>query len=111
MGKELIYAELERQKIPQEKAVPQHRLGLIALYDSNSRAQTGLYKLRVAAEYRPFGEGAGRSVRGLPILWEPPSLSGLRGHQWAQPPEAIRGMALPRVSLVMCGVAVTDERV
>ena len=48
---ELIHAELESQKIPQEKAVPQLRLGLIALYDTNSRAQTGLYKLRVAAEY------------------------------------------------------------
>ena len=43
----------------------------------------------------PFGEGAGRSVRGLPILWEPPSPSDLRGHQWAQPPEAIRGRAAP----------------
>ena len=24
-------------------------------------------------------------MRGLPILWEPPSPSDLRGHQWAQP--------------------------
>ena len=28
----------------------------------------------------PFGAGAGRSVQGLPILWEPPSPGDLRGH-------------------------------
>ena len=28
-------------------------------------------------------------------MWEPPSPSDLRGHQWAQPPEAIRGRAAP----------------
>ena len=33
-----------------------------------------------------------RSVRGLPILWEPPSPDDLRAgtSEWAQPPEAIR---------------------
>ena len=29
------------------------------------------------------------------ILWEPPSPGDLRGHQWAQPPEAIQGRAAP----------------
>ena len=49
---EHVNAALENRKIPQDMAVPQHRLGLIALYDTNTRAQTGLYKLRVATKYR-----------------------------------------------------------
>ena len=57
------------------------------------------YSPGLARQPGPFGAGAGsgrtRSVRGLPILWEPPSLDELRGQQWMQSPQAIRGRAAP----------------
>ena len=34
----------------------------------------------------PFGVGGGRSKRGLPILWEPPSGGDMRGRLWMDSP-------------------------
>ena len=41
-----------------------------------------------------FRGGSGQECAGA-ILWEPPSPGDLRGHQWAQSPEEIRGRAAP----------------
>ena len=38
----------------------------------------------------PFGEGGGRSKRGLPILWEPPSGGDMRGRLWMSSPGGVR---------------------
>jgi hypothetical protein len=38
----------------------------------------------------PFGEGGGRSKRGLPILWEPPSGGDMRGRLWMTSPGGVR---------------------
>ena len=37
----------------------------------------------------PFGEGGGRSKRGLPILWEPPSGGDMRGRLWMSSPGGV----------------------
>ena len=55
----------------------------------------------------PFGAGAGRSVRGLPILWEPPGEEELRGRRWEESPSAVRAAA---GSGTKRGSALADER-
>ena len=48
---------------------------------------------------RERGRGAGRSARGLPIVWESPgveSLDELRGSLWAVSPSGVPGAAGPR---------------
>jgi hypothetical protein len=55
----------------------------------------------------PFGAGAGRSVRGFPILWEPPGEEELRGGRWKESPSAVRAAAGGGTKR---GSALADER-
>ena len=48
------------------------------------------YSPGLAHQPGPYGGGAGRSARGLPILWESPSAEDLRGRLWQQSPGAVR---------------------
>ena len=43
-----------------------------------------------------YGQGAGRSARGLPIVWESPGMDELRGNLWAVSPGGVQGAAGPR---------------
>ena len=43
-----------------------------------------------------YGRGAGRSARGLPIVWESPGADELRGSLWAVSPGGVQGGAGPR---------------
>ena len=54
-----------------------------------------------------YGAGAGRSVRGLPILWESPSPGDLRGQRWRLSPGAVRAEGAPSKRR---GSALADER-
>ena len=47
------------------------------------------YSPGLAHQPGPYGAGAGRSARGLPILWESPSAEDLRGRLWQQSPGAV----------------------
>ena len=38
-----------------------------------------------------YGRGAGRSARGLPIVWESPGVEELRGSLWATSPGGVGG--------------------
>ena len=38
-----------------------------------------------------YGKGAGRSVRGLPFVWESPGVDELRGSLWAVSPGGVQG--------------------
>ena len=42
-----------------------------------------------------YGKWAGRSVRGLPILWESPSAEDLRGQLWRLSSRAVRAGGAP----------------
>ena len=50
--------------------------GVFPAYSPGLAHQPGLY-----------GAKAGRSARGLPILWEAPSAEDLRGRLWQQSPD------------------------
>ena len=54
-----------------------------------------------------YGAGAGRSVRGMPILWESPSPDALRGQKWRMSPGAVRAEGEPGKRR---GSALADER-
>ena len=43
-----------------------------------------------AGPSRAYGVGAGRSKRGLPILWESPDVEGLRGRLWEKSVAEVR---------------------
>ena len=43
-----------------------------------------------AGPSRPYGQGAGRSKRGLPILWESPGAEALRGSLWQESVAEVR---------------------
>jgi len=51
------------------------------------------YSPGAAQEPAAYGAGAGRSARGLPILWESPAAEDLRGVLWKASP---RGVARPK---------------
>ena len=55
-----------------------------------------------------YGVGAGRSVRGLPLVWESPAADELRGRKWLKSPGEVRAEAAP---VKRRGVGVADERV
>ena len=43
-----------------------------------------------------YGVGAGRSVRGLPLMWESPAADELRGRKWLKSAEEVRAEAAPQ---------------
>ena len=67
------------------------------------------YSPGLAHQPGAYGAGAGRSVRGLPIvcLWESPSPGDLRGQRWRLSPEAVRAAGAPDRRR---GSALADER-
>ena len=65
------------------------------------------YSPRLAHQPGAYGAGAGRSVRGLPILWESPSPGALRGQKWKLSPGAVRAEGAPSKRR---GSALADER-
>ena len=48
------------------------------------------YSPGLSVPSRPYGQGVGRSARGLPILWDSPGVSELRGSLWRMSPGAVR---------------------
>ena len=65
------------------------------------------YSPGLAHQPGAYGAGAGRSVRGLPIVWESPSPGELRGQRWRLSPEAVRAAGAPGKRK---GSALADER-
>ena len=65
------------------------------------------YSPGLAHQPGAYGAGAGRSVRGMPIVWESPSPGELRGQRWRLPPEAVGATGAPGKRK---GSALADER-
>ena len=67
------------------------------------------YSPGLAHQPGAFGAGAGRSVRGLPIVGcaESPSPGELRGQRWRLSPGAVRAVGAPGKRK---GSALADER-
>ena len=65
------------------------------------------YSPGLARQPGAYGAGAGRSVRGLPIVWESPSPGELRGQKWRLSSGAVRAAGAPGKRK---GSALADER-